>query len=80
MVDIDVYSTARAMVAAVAARQISARELVDLHLDRIAAVNPDVNAVVSLDEERARQRAAEADEQTARGDTLGALHGLPHAF
>jgi amidase len=64
----------------VAARDVSARELLDLHLDRIAAVNPDVNAVVSLDEERARERAAEADQQTARGDRLGALHGLPHAF
>lgn len=80
MGDIDVYSTARAMAAAVAAREVSARELLDLHLERIAAVNPDVNAIVSLDEERARERAAEADEQTARGETLGALHGLPHAF
>jgi amidase len=83
MGDIDVYSTARAMAAAVAAREVSARELLDLHLGRIAMVNPDVNAIVSLDEERARERAAEADEQTARGETLGPLgplHGLPHAF
>jgi amidase len=78
--DIDVYATAREMAAAVATREISARELLDLHLDRIAAANPDVNAVVSLDEERARLRAAEADEQTARGDRVGVLHGLPHAF
>jgi amidase len=80
MGDIDVYSTARAMAAAVAARDISARELLDLHLERIAMVNPDVNAIVSLDEERARERAVEADDQTARGETLGPLHGLPHAF
>jgi amidase len=68
------------MVAAVAGREISARELLDLHLARIAETNPDVNAVVSLDEERARAGAAEADERQARGDELGALHGLPHAF
>jgi amidase len=78
--DIDVYSTAREMVAAVAGREISARELLELHLDRIAEVNPAVNAVVSLDEERARAGAAEADELQARGHELGPLHGLPHAF
>src|SRR3954454_4506291 len=68
------------MAAAVAGKEISARELLDLHLDRIAATNPDVNAVVSLDEGRARERAAEADEQLAHGDPVGPLHGLPHAF
>jgi amidase len=78
--DIDVYSSAREMAAAVAAREISARELLDLHLDRIAATNPDVNAVVSLDADRARERAVEADEQVARGEPIGPLHGLPHAF
>jgi len=77
---IDVYSTAREMAAAVAAKEISARELLDLHLARIADTNPDVNAVVSLDEERARAGAAEADERLARGEPVGPLHGLPHAF
>ena len=80
MGDIDCWSTARAMVAAVAAAEISARELMELHLARIAQVNPQVNAVVSLDEERARAGAAEADERMARGEPLGPLHGLPHAF
>lgn len=68
------------MTAAIAAKEISARELLDLHLARIDATNPDVNAVVSLDAERARAGAAEADQATARGDELGALHGLPFAF
>ena len=80
MADIDVYSSARAMVAAVAGKEMSARELLELHLARIAETNPDVNAIVSLDEERARAGAAEADESQARGDELGPLHGLPHAF
>jgi amidase len=80
MPDIHVYSTAREMAAAVAGKEISARELLDLHLDRIAAVNPAVNAVVSLDEERAREGAAAADEALAHGEPVGPLHGLPHAF
>lgn len=77
---LDHYSPARDMAAAVRAREISARELLDLHLDRIAAVNPKVNAVVSLDEERAREGAAAADEALARGEEVGPLHGLPFAF
>ena len=80
MTDIDVYSTAREMAAAVAAKEISARELLELHLARIAATNGVVNAVVSLDEERARAAADEADARTAAGEPLGPLHGLPHAF
>jgi amidase len=39
-----------------------------------------VNALVSLDPERAREQAAEADDQLARGEEVGPLHGLPFAF
>ena len=44
---------------------------------RVEEVNPAINAVVALDVERARAAAAAADEETARGDDLGPLHGLP---
>jgi amidase len=80
MTAMDVDSTAREMVAAVRGRQISARELLELHLARIAERNPQLNAIVSLDEERARAGADAADAATARGDDLGPLHGLPFAF
>jgi amidase len=80
MADLTPYSTAREMLAAVREKAISARELLELHLDRIAEVNPDVNAVVSLDEERAREQAAAADDRLARGEEVGPLHGLPFAF
>ena len=80
MADLSVDSTARAMAEAVRRREISARELLDLHLARIAERNPQLNAIVSLDEERARAGAAAADEASARGDATGPLHGLPHAF
>ena len=80
MSDLTVDSTARSMVDAYDGREISARELLDLHLARIAERNPQLNAIVSLDEERARAGAAEADAATARGEALGPLHGLPFAF
>ncbi len=80
MSDLTVDSTARQQVAAVAAREISARELMDLHLARIAERNPELNALVSLDEERARAGAADADEALAAGREVGPLHGLPFAF
>ncbi|WP_293782290.1 amidase [uncultured Aeromicrobium sp.] len=78
--DIGPYTTARAMRDAVRARQISARELVQLHLDRIEEVNGTINAIVSLDPERALVEAAAADERLARGERVGPLHGLPFAF
>jgi amidase len=80
MSPISVDSTARAMADAVRRKEISARELLELHLARIAERNSELNAVVSLDEERARAGATAADEATARGGDLGPLHGLPFAF
>ena len=77
---LDVYSSAREMAAAVRGKEISARELLDLHLDRIERVNPHVKALVSLDPERAREQAAAADETLAGGGPVGPLHGLPFAF
>lgn len=58
-------------------RQISSRELLDLHLQRVARINPGINAVVTLDAERARAEAERADSLTASGAALGPLHGLP---
>jgi amidase len=79
-VTITVESTARDQTAAVRAKEISARELLGLHLARIAERNPELNAIVSLDEQRAHEGAADADEALARGDEVGSLHGLPFAF
>jgi amidase len=68
---------ARRQAEAIAKRLLSARELLDAQLARIEAVNPAINAVVTLDADRARAAAGEADEATARGDAVGPLHGLP---
>jgi amidase len=69
--------TAVEQAAALARRQLSSRELLDSYLERIGRLNPAVNAVVTLDEERARREAGRADDETARGHSRGPLHGLP---
>lgn len=58
-------------------RRLSAREALDAHLDRIEQVNPVVNAICTVDPERARTEAAAADRRAAAGDTLPVLHGVP---
>ncbi|MFC1407283.1 MULTISPECIES: amidase [Streptacidiphilus] len=61
-------------------RELSAREVVAAHLDRIGRVNATVNAIVTLDPEGALAAAGRADELAASGAELGPLHGLPIAF
>lgn len=58
-------------------RELSSAELTQLVLDRIDAVNPQLNAVVELRREAALREAAAADEVIARGELAGPLHGVP---
>ena len=67
------------MVRLVRARELSAREVLEAHLDQVERVNPKVNAIVTLVAEQALERAADADEALARGDDVGPLHGIPVA-
>lgn len=62
---------------AVRAGELSAVDLLDGYLARIAAVDPDLNAVCFLDEAGARDAAARVDAAVARGDDPGPLAGLP---
>ncbi|MDI2029155.1 amidase [Saccharopolyspora sp. TS4A08] len=71
--------TATELAALLRAREVSAREVMRAHLDRIERLNPKVNAVVSLDPEGALAGAAAADERLASGAAVGPLHGLPMA-
>src|SRR5579862_2336266 len=65
--------SATALSAALRAREIGARELLERYLDRVERLNGRLNAVVTLDVERARAAADRADRE--RGG--GPLHGLP---
>lgn len=71
------FLSAVEMAAQIRAGQLSARELMAAHLARIDAVNPKVNAIVTLHAEQAMAAALAADEAQARGEPLGPLHGLP---
>jgi amidase len=63
------------LAARIRARELSATEVMEAHLARIEAVNPKLNAIVTLDAEGARAAAAAAD----RSPPTGPLHGLPIA-
>lgn len=66
---------------AIAARQLSCRELMHATLARIDAVNPTHNAIVSLRGGEELLREAEArDAELARGESRGWMHGLPQAI
>ncbi|MCK1797135.1 amidase [Streptomyces sp. XM4193] len=68
--------TAAAQTQAVQRGEATAAELVESHLDRIAALNPEVNAVTQLLAERARTDAEEQDRRTAAGERPGPLAGV----
>lgn len=57
-------------------KQFSARELLGACLARIEAVNPAINAIVTMDAEDAMRQARMADDCLARGEPVGPLHGL----
>lgn len=70
-------ATATDVLQALGAGDVSSREVLDAHLERIERLNPTINAVVALDEQRARTQADAADDARSRGEELGPLHGLP---
>ena len=76
MTDI-IYSSATFIAQSIRDKEVSAVEVVQAHLDRIAEVNPKLNAVVQLCADRALEEAADADAALARGDDIGPLHGVP---
>jgi amidase len=70
------YRAAGDLVKAIAGRQVSSRELVDSAISRIEALDPQINAVVVRDFERARAAADAADAALAKGESR-ALLGVP---
>jgi amidase len=71
------YDSALALADRIRRRELSAVEALEAALERIAAHNTTLNAVVSLDEELAYAAARSADLAVRRGEDVGPLHGVP---
>jgi len=70
------YSDATKLAELIRNREISPVEVVQAHLDRIEAVNPKINAIVSV-AEGALEAAKAAEAAVLAGEKLGPLHGVP---
>src|ERR1035437_7800676 len=73
------YSATR-QASLVRQRQVSSRELVAAHLERISNVDPKLHATVEILAERALAEANSADVALTRGEAVGALHGVPFSI
>jgi amidase len=69
--------SATALARAIRNKQLSSEEVVNAHLIRIQRVNPKINAIVQILAEQALAEARAADRALAKGEKVGALHGVP---
>lgn len=72
-----VFLNAYQLARTIGDRTISAVEVLDAYLLQIVKLNERLNAICTLDEEKARKQAKLADEALARGENYGILHGVP---
>ncbi|ETW95127.1 MAG: hypothetical protein ETSY2_48600, partial [Candidatus Entotheonella gemina] len=77
MDDALLYTSASAIAQAIRDQQVTVKDVVEAHLERIEAVNPSLNAVVKLSAARALDEARAADQAVLSGGELGPLHGVP---
>ena len=70
------FRDATELAAMIRRRALSPVEVVQAHLDRLEAINPSINAVVTL-ADGALERARQAEAAASRGDFWGPLHGVP---
>ena len=61
-------------------RAVSPVELTDAMLSRIAVLDPQINAFITVTADLARKQAGAAEREIARGNYRGPLHGIPFAL
>ncbi len=71
--------TAAELSALLRAKQITACEILDDTLSRIEAVEPSIDAFLTVTAEMAQKKARSVDEKIAKGEEIGALAGIPVA-
>jgi aspartyl-tRNA(Asn)/glutamyl-tRNA(Gln) amidotransferase subunit A len=71
------YTDATELAALIRSKELSPVEVIRTHLDRIEAVNPKLNAIVTLVGEQALQAAKDAESAVMSDAQLGPLHGVP---
>ncbi len=74
------YQQASTLAEMIRNKEITSVEVVQAHLDRVAAINPQINGIVTLMGEQALKDAAAADKAVATGQKLGPLHGVPFSI
>ncbi len=74
-----VFQTGAQLSELIRRREVSPVEVVQAHLDRIEALNPRVNAFITVTGDHALARAREAEREIGAGRWKGPLHGLPYA-
>lgn len=74
---IDAFTSATGLVTAIRAGEVSSLEVLEALIERVERFNGVVNAVVTVDYERARADARRADSDLRDGRSHGPLHGLP---
>src|SRR3989442_16032324 len=72
-----VFLSAAELAESIRRKQVSPVEVVEAHLAQIDWLNPQLNAIVSLDREGAVAAARRAEAAKVRVDTLGPLHDVP---
>jgi aspartyl-tRNA(Asn)/glutamyl-tRNA(Gln) amidotransferase subunit A len=58
-------------------KSISSVELTRIFLQRIKAVEPKIQAFLSLDEEKSLRQAEASDERRSKGQVFSPMHGIP---
>ena len=71
------FEPALSLASRIRKKEISSLELLELYLRRVEAYNPQLNAIIFMQIDKARQRAEAADGALARGEVWGPLHGVP---
>jgi len=72
-----IFATASQLARLIQSHSVSSVEVVEAYLAQIEKLNPALNAICTLNANRALRKARDADEALNKGDCWGPLHGVP---